>query len=57
MQSESTVSCTIIKTDDMKKQIVRHCKDWIFNYSQLLLDETVDLIEGFYEYTKMNGER
>lgn len=57
METESIVSCIIIKITDMIKQVIRHCQDWIFNYSQLLLGETVDLIEGFYEYIEMNGER
>jgi len=57
METESIVSCIIIKISDMIKQVVRHCQDWVFNYSQLLLGETVDLIEGFYEYIEMNGER
>jgi len=57
METESIVSCIIIRSSDMIKQIVRHCQDWIFNYSQILLGETVDLIEGFYEYIEMNGER
>jgi len=57
METESIVSCIIIRSSDMIKQVVRHCQDWVFNYSQLLLGETVDLIEGFYEYIEMNGER
>ncbi|XP_025195967.1 dynein heavy chain 2, axonemal [Melanaphis sacchari] len=57
METETTVSCTIVNISDMIKQIVKHCQDWISNYSLLLLGETVHLIEEFYEYIEMNGER
>ena len=57
MKTEKTISFTIVKTNDMIKQIIRHCQNWILNYSILLLDETTTLIEGFYDYIKMNSER
>ncbi|XP_026819508.1 dynein heavy chain 2, axonemal-like [Rhopalosiphum maidis] len=57
METETAVSCSIVKISDMMKQIIRHCQDWISNYSILLLGETTTLIEGFYDYIKMNGER
>lgn len=57
METESIVSSIIIRSSDMIKQVVRHCQDWISNYSQALLNETVALIEGFYEYIDNNGKR
>jgi hypothetical protein len=57
METETPVSCSIVKISDMMKEILRHCQDWISNYSILLLSETATLIEGFYDYIKMNGER
>lgn len=57
MDTETTVSCTIVRISDMINQVIRHCQDWISNYSLLLLGETARLIEGFYEYIEMNGQR
>lgn len=50
-------SCTIIQTDLMIAQIIRQCHEWIFRFSQQLLDETEYLMNDFYEYIDVNISR
>lgn len=39
----------------LKDEIIRHCDEWRNNFSDLLLDMTTNLIEGFYHYAQTNS--
>jgi len=57
LETESTESYAIIQIDILKRQILIHCREWILNFSQLLLEETNELLEGFYKYMEVNSAR
>jgi len=57
LETEFTESYAIIQIDILKRQILMHCRDWILNFSQLLLEETNELLEGFYKYMELNSAR
>ncbi|CAI6360699.1 unnamed protein product [Macrosiphum euphorbiae] len=49
------VSHFLVQTNMLKDDIIRHCDEWKDNFSNLLLEMTTNLIEGFYQYTKINS--
>lgn len=57
LETEEILACTIIYIDVLKAQMLKHCQDWILNFSQVLLDQTGNLIEHFYEYMELNSTR
>lgn len=55
MRTETIASSIIIQIEDIKKKILRICREWIYSYSQLLLHETGGLINEIYEYIDLNS--
>jgi len=53
----STWSCVILNLNGLKEQIEEHCKNWISKFSKLLLENTIEFIEGFYDYMSGNSRR
>lgn len=49
------VSHFLVHTNMLKDDIIRHCDVWRDNFSDLLLEMTTNLIEGFYQYAKINS--
>lgn len=47
----------LVYTNMLKDEIIGHCYEWIDNFSDLLLDKTVNLLEGFYQYAQINSIR
>ncbi|XP_050531221.1 dynein axonemal heavy chain 2 isoform X2 [Daktulosphaira vitifoliae] len=53
--SVSSISNFLICTNVMIKQIIAHCHNWIYHFSQLTLELTAKFIEGFFEYVHINS--
>lgn len=49
------VSHFLIQTNVLKDEIIRHCDEWRNSFSDLLLEMTTNLIEGFYHYAQTNS--
>lgn len=49
------VSHFLVQTNMLKDDIIKHCDEWKENFSNLILEMTTNLIEGFYQYTKINS--
>lgn len=45
----------LVQTNMLQDEIIGHCNEWRDNFSDLLLEMTVNLIEGFYQYAQMNS--
>ncbi|XP_060835340.1 dynein axonemal heavy chain 2-like [Rhopalosiphum padi] len=49
------VSHFLVQTNILKDDIIKHCDEWKNNFSDLLLEVTTNLIEGFYQYIQINS--
>lgn len=49
------VAYFLIQTNILKEEIIIHCNQWINYFSDLLLEMTTNLIEGFYKYAQTNS--
>lgn len=52
-----TLPSAVIRSDCIRHQVMKLCRDWIEHFSRVLLAETSDEIDGFYEYMDTNGAR
>lgn len=55
MRTETIASSIIIQIDNIKMKILKHCQEWIYSFSQLLLHETGGLINELHEYIDLNS--
>lgn len=47
----------LVQTNILKDEIIEHCDEWQRLFSDLILEMTTDLIEGFYQYAQTNSLR
>lgn len=44
-----------VQLNMLKKEIIRHCDEWRNHFSDLLLEMTINLIDGFYQYAQIHS--
>lgn len=49
------VAYFLIQTDKLKNEVIKHCDEWRNHFSDLLLEMTTNVIEGFYQYAEINS--
>ncbi|VVC43185.1 Dynein heavy chain, domain-2,Dynein heavy chain domain,Dynein heavy chain, domain-1,Dynein heavy chain, P- [Cinara cedri] len=45
----------LVQTNILKDEIIVHCDEWQGQFSDLLIEMTTNLIEGFYQYAHINS--
>lgn len=45
----------LVQINMLKNEIIRHCDEWRNHFSDILLEMTTNLIEGFYQYAKIHS--
>lgn len=55
MKPVAQVAHFLVQTNQLKNEIIRQCNKWRNYFSNLLLEMTTNLIEGFYIYAQTNS--